>query len=444
MMAIGKRLGIVVMLVMVLLLQACGSSDRDDSEASTSNSKADTATTDTAGTDSAEAAKESKGSSTSSETKTDESAPSSSSDKATENRNEDDAETSDNRDQEAPAGTLTAGEWDDNALWGRWKQLMASHEGERYRPYWQFYNFERLEVKVTANGRPVVDAQVALTRSNGQDGWTARTNAAGVAYLFPIMFEEQGGSAKYGLTVKAGQQQKQFENVDLQSGRAMEIELNEPADVSSLVDLMLVVDTTGSMADELEFLETELKDVVRRVGEDNKGQLSIRVSPNFYRDVHDDYTVRSFPFTTDIDKAVGQIAKQEAFGGGDTPEAVEDALEDAIEEHEWSKQALTRLLFLVLDAPPHHEKDVIKKMQTLTAQAAEQGIRIIPIASSGIDIPTEHLLRYMAVATGGTYIFLTDHSGVGNDHLKPAVGEYEVRPLNDLMVDVINRYVQGQ
>lgn len=447
MMAIGKRLGIVLMLLAVLMLQACGSSSSDDkAESKYDNESTTTATDSTASTESADTAITDSGEPASGGTDAsgEETKKDSTSDKATTDRGDDDSAAGSNGEDTPPAGTLTAGEWDDNALWSRWQDLMASHEGDRYRPYWEFYNFERLEVKVTANGRPAVDAQVALTRSNGQDGWTARTNAAGVAYLFPILFEEQGGNAKYGLTVTAGQQKKQFENVNVQSGRVMEVELSEASDVSSLVDLMLVVDTTGSMADELEFLETELKDVVSRVGQSNKGQLSIRVSPNFYRDVHDDYTVRSFPFTEDIDKAVGQIAKQEAFGGGDTPEAVEDALADAIEEHDWSKQALTRLLFLVLDAPPHHEKDVIKKMQALTAQAAEKGIRIIPIASSGVDIPTEHLMRYMAVATGGTYIFLTDHSGVGNEHLKPAVGEYEVRALNDLMVDVINRYVQGQ
>ncbi|PWW07435.1 von Willebrand factor type A domain-containing protein [Paenibacillus cellulosilyticus] len=441
MMAIGKRLGIVLMFVAVLMLQACGSSDRDDTAA---NYESESKTTDTTATDSTAAADLGEPASGGSHTSEDKATTESKTDKPQDSRSDEDSATNNNNDDAIPAGTLTAGEWDDNVLWSQWKELMASYEGDRYRPYWQFYNFQRLEVKVTANGRPAVDAQVALTRSNGQDGWTARTNAAGVAYLFPILFEEQGGNAKYGVTVTAGKQKKQFENVDLQSGRVLEVELSEASDVSSLVDLMLVVDTTGSMADELEFLETELKDVVRRVGESNKGQLNIRVSPNFYRDVHDDYTVRSFPFTEDIDKAVGQIAKQEAFGGGDTPEAVEEALEDAIEEHDWSKQALTRLLFLVLDAPPHHEISIIKKMQELTALAADKGIRIIPIASSGVDIPTEHLLRYMAVATGGTYIFLTDHSGVGNEHLKPAVGEYEVRALNDLMVDVINRYVQGQ
>jgi len=48
----------------------------------------------------------------------------------------------------------------------------------------------------------------------------------------------------------------------------------------------------------------------------------------------------------------------------------------------------------------------------------------------------------MASATGGTYLFLTDDSGIGSDHLEPAVGEYEVTLLNDLLVEVINRYVQ--
>lgn len=51
-------------------------------------------------------------------------------------------------------------------------------------------------------------------------------------------------------------------------------------------------------------------------------------------------------------------------------------------------------------------------------------------------------MRFLASATGGTYVFLTDDSGIGNDHLEPAVGEYEVKPLNDLLVEVIRRYTE--
>jgi hypothetical protein len=42
--------------------------------------------------------------------------------------------------------------------------------------------------------------------------------------------------------------------------------------------------------------------------------------------------------------------------------------------------------------------------------------------------------------TGGTYTFLTNHSGIGNDHLEPTIGDYEVEKLNDLMIRVIKEY----
>jgi hypothetical protein len=60
--------------------------------------------------------------------------------------------------------------------------------------------------------------------------------------------------------------------------------------------------------------------------------------------------------------------------------------------------------------------------------------------ASGADKDTEFLMRFFAISTGGTYVFITDHSGVGNPHLIPSVGEYTVEPLNDLMVRLINEY----
>ena len=45
------------------------------------------------------------------------------------------------------------------------------------------------------------------------------------------------------------------------------------------------------------------------------------------------------------------------------------------------------------------------------------------------------------MATGGTYTFLTDDSGVGGSHLEPTVGEYQVEQLNDLLVRLIEQYI---
>ena len=79
-------------------------------------------------------------------------------------------------------------------------------------------------------------------------------------------------------------------------------------------------------------------------------------------------------------------------------------------------------------------------MQNTVMTMAEQGIRLIPLASSGVNTETEFLLRSWAVMTGGTYTFLTNHSGIGNSHLEPTIGEYEVEKLNDLLVRVICEY----
>ena len=73
---------------------------------------------------------------------------------------------------------------------------------------------------------------------------------------------------------------------------------------------------------------------------------------------------------------------------------------------------------------------------------AQKGIKLIPVVASGIDKETEFLMRYTAIATNGTYVFITNHSGIGNDHLEPTVGEYEVELLNKLLVRLINSYLE--
>ncbi|REE85109.1 Mg-chelatase subunit ChlD [Paenibacillus taihuensis] len=337
-------------------------------------------------------------------------------------------------------GQLTAGEWDDLNEWKKWQRLLQGNEVADNETYWSMFPKNRLEVIVTGDGKPVPDAYVTVLDEGGDTVWEARTNMDGEAYAWAGMFDEQGTAETYEVLVEYGDSEKRYENVPIPRDSALKIDLDTPAKIPTALDLMLVVDTTGSMQDELNYLTTELKDVVERVGKDNGQKLDIRVSANFYRDKNDSYVVRDFPFTKDIDEVVKQLGQQKAAGGGDFPEAVDQALENAINEHKWSDDARARLLFLVMDAPPHHDRKVTKHMHELIETAAAEGIRIIPVASSGVDAATEYLMRFIAAATGGTYLFLTDHSGIGNEHLKPAVGEYEVKAMNDLLVDVINRY----
>ncbi|MBQ4101895.1 MAG: hypothetical protein IJC85_03310, partial [Oscillospiraceae bacterium] len=135
------------------------------------------------------------------------------------------------------------------------------------------------------------------------------------------------------------------------------------------------------------------------------------------------------------------LASEEAADGGDTPEAVDAALEDALKNHTWDEEA-TKILLLVLDAPPHEEAEVIKRMQEYSLLAAKMGVRIIPVLCSGGDTSCEYLMRSLAMMTGGEYVFLTDDSGIGGSHLKPTIGEYKVEKLNDLLVNLIGEYLQ--
>jgi Mg-chelatase subunit ChlD len=348
--------------------------------------------------------------------------------------------------QQARAGVLTAGEWSDLGHWSDWLRLTGGNGrwGDSVAQ-WGFRGWQKVTVEVKSEGKKVTDAFVTLSSGQGSVLWQAKTNNEGQAVLF---VKQQQGQTKPALhiAVQSSGETGEYDNVDLANPLPVVVELKRPVQQqTNVADIMFVMDTTGSMGDELEYIKTELKNVITRIEDangENGNKLRTRVSTNFYRDQGDDYVVRPFPFTEDVNEAERAIGKQRAEGGGDYPEAVEQALDDAINNHKWSERARARLLFLVLDAPPHHTDAIVSKIQTEMAQAASAGIRIIPVASSGVNKDTEFLLRSMAIATGGTYVFLTDHSGVGNSHIEPTIGSYQVEHLNDLLVQIATRYIR--
>lgn len=339
------------------------------------------------------------------------------------------------------AGQLTAGEWNDNENWNAWVSLYQSHEDwENYRDEWNVDFDIRYEVTVTAFGEPIEGAIVSQNNCGTSGAFNAVTDNKGKAYLF---LKACGDEEEHFLDIYYNDVRTTL-NVDAYASGEYSVDLTDlisPYEITdyNTLELMLVIDTTGSMADELEYIQTELEDVVKRVKGDN-ANIPVRISVNFYRDEGDEYVVRDFDFTEDIDEVTAALMAQCADGGGDTPEAVHTALGNAIEEHEW-RENTTKLMFLVLDAPPHYDSQVIASVNRYVNAAANDGIRIIPVASSGVDKSTEYLLRTMAFRTGGTYTFLTNHSGIGGDHIEPTIGDYEVEKLNDLMVRVISEYL---
>lgn len=333
------------------------------------------------------------------------------------------------------AGTLTAGEWKDRMNIKDWLSLTADNEWQEELNRRGLYSDKVIPVHVTENstGNNLYGAKASLKDDDGNVIYTAVTDIDGMAYLFCTDDRlNKMSRIVVGDTIMLLPDNQLRNPIEI-STDIKNVELKE-------LDLMLMVDTTGSMGDELEYLKAELADVVERVAKDT--ELYIRISVNFYRDEGDEYVVKYFDFRNDVKECVKQISDQSADGGGDYPEAVHIALKNAVEEHEWREDAV-KLCFLVLDAPAHDAseiQDVDTVIINALTTAAENGIRIVPVASSGVDKNTEIDLRSYAIMTGGTYIFLTDDSGVGNEHLEASVGEYTVEPLNKCMVRVINEY----
>lgn len=329
------------------------------------------------------------------------------------------------------AGLLTGGEWRDNDHWSDWNELYSTRDDwSTFKNDWRISFDNRIAVKVTSGGKPLEGAKVTC------GGTSAVTDNKGRAYLF---YAALNGPTET-ITVSYGDITEELDGVV--GDAELECELSgAAAENSKKLDFMIMCDTTGSMSDELAYLQEELKDIITRIQRDNSN-LPIRLSINFYRDEGDEYVVCEYPFTEDIGAAVEELGKQYAAGGGDFPEAVHTALESAVNNHDWQEDSV-KLMFLVLDAPPHDDPQIIDSVNSLVAQAASQGIRIIPIASSGIDKSTEYLLRTMAFATGGTYTFLTNDSGIGGDHIEATVGAYNVERLNDMMVRIVNGYLNN-
>lgn len=338
-------------------------------------------------------------------------------------------------------GTITAGEWNDLDNWVFWDTLMNYEAVISLTAYWDFYPNYRVSVlALDSNNIPVNNIEIQLKR-NDDLVWTARTDNFGKAELWISLFNGQDGLdlSQYSLSALEGT--STLSSITLFEDQVNVMQIADPPAVPNHVEIAFVVDATGSMSDELEYLKVELNNVIDSVYTVNPG-VDLYTGAVFYRDVGDAYVTRVSNFTATASTTLEFIANQSASGGGDYPEAVHTALDMALNQLQWSEQAKARILFLLLDAPPHYRNAVVGQLHEQMADAAEKGIKIIPITASGINNETEFLMRFFAMSTNGTYVFITGHSGIGLEHLEPTVGQYEVEYLNHLLVRLINKYME--
>ncbi|MBX3233307.1 MAG: VWA domain-containing protein [Labilithrix sp.] len=205
------------------------------------------------------------------------------------------------------------------------------------------------------------------------------------------------------------------------------------------LDIAFLLDTTGSMGDELKYIQKEIDGIAQSI-KDKHPQMTARFGLVLYRDHGDAYLTRELDFTG-LDEFKAKLDEQSVGGGGDYPEAVEEGLAATL-KLSWRAGSVARMAFWVADAPHHHGDEGSVKDSILGAAAKD--VHIYPVAASGSDERTEFTMRTAAQMTGGRYVFLTDDSGVGNAHAEPKIPCYHVTRFDGALVRMVESELTGQ
>ncbi|MEO8840286.1 MAG: vWA domain-containing protein [Kofleriaceae bacterium] len=141
------------------------------------------------------------------------------------------------------------------------------------------------------------------------------------------------------------------------------------------VDIVFAVDTTGSMGGLLDGAKRTVWSIASHVRELDKN-ADVHVGLVAYRDYGqgDAYVTKDFAMTGDLDAVFAELSTYQAAGGGDVPEDVDAALDDAVHKMEWRGNA-KKMIFLVGDAPPASRHEV-PTFDVSSRDAAAKGIII--------------------------------------------------------------------
>ncbi|HWN38472.1 MAG TPA: vWA domain-containing protein [Gammaproteobacteria bacterium] len=178
------------------------------------------------------------------------------------------------------------------------------------------------------------------------------------------------------------------------------------------VEVVFVLDTTGSMGGLIHAAKEKIWSIASTLAQAQQAP-EISMGLVAYRDRGDAYVTQVVDLNRDLDSMYAKLMDFAADGGGDGPEAVNDALEAAIQRMSWSQdQSTYKVVFLVGDAPPHMDYQDDAKYPQVVAAAAAKGIVVNTIQCGGLSdtvAPWQHIAslghgRYFTVEQAGSAV----------------------------------------
>ena len=327
--------------------------------------------------------------------------------------------------------SLSAGEVNDNERWDEYLEYRDRYAGPGVH---DVDVSERYVIKISdSNERPVHDAAVRIS-VDGFLIFEGRTYANGQTLFFPLAFDGSEGATSFALEVeKSGVSRSMAFPRHQEQDWQVTLNLDQSYSGGIPLDVLFLLDSTGSMADEIDQIKDTLLSISSRIS-DFPSQPDLRFGMVAYRDRDDEFVTRVYDFDHDVERFRNSIRNVEADGGGDEPESLNEAYHVAINEPDWRLDNAIRLVFLIADAPPHLDYQDDFSYAVDMQEAHHQGIKTFSIASSGLTSQGEYVFRQIAQHTMGRFIFIVYGPDGATSH---DVGQYTVENLDDLVVSLV-------
>jgi Mg-chelatase subunit ChlD len=185
----------------------------------------------------------------------------------------------------------------------------------------------------------------------------------------------------------------------------------KPAPTKPKIEVVFCLDTTGSMGGLIEGAKQKIWSISNQIA-GGKPTPELKIGLVAYRDRGDAYITKVIELTDDLDAIHGHLRGFQAQGGGDGPESVNQALDDAVNKIKWSADKKTlRIIFLVGDAPPHMDYADDVKFPVTCKKACEKGIIINSIQCGG-DIFCQKYWKEICKLAEGSYVQIAQNGGV--------------------------------
>jgi hypothetical protein len=346
---------------------------------------------------------------------------------------------------EPAAAAVKAGEWDDNANYREFQKWISSEQG---LPFHRADATDRQFLVVRdADGKAVPRCPVVVNDEQGRRV-TLTTTASGRALLFPHAEGLSGRDLTASTSCQNGSASTRFSLAQSDGVIDLKLGVKRVLPATREVDLAFILDTTGSMSEEIAAVKATIQKVASALATSN---VRLRIGLVEYKDRTDSFVTRVYPMTTDTQKFSRTVAGLSANGGGDTPESMNEGLHVGLTGLEWSGNAVARMAFLIADAPPHldyaNDSDYAVDMR----DAAHKGIQIFTVAASGMDTLGQVVFRQIAQYTGATNLFVlrggAGPASTGAGDPKSSCGgtqtAYSSGNLDALIIGKVTRELKG-